>query len=92
MYGVFDGYVIIPNIDNTENSAKTYWRSLVKDRVIKLNGNEYYVESFIHTHPNDGGIGISGRDRSFNQTIPVYIIYKGNLYDVNGNYIKTVVK
>jgi len=92
MYDVYEGYVIIPNIDNTENNAKTYWGSLVKDRVISLNGNEYYVEAIIHTHPNDGGIGISIYDRSFNQTIPVYIIYKGNLYDVNGNYIKKVIK
>jgi len=92
MYDVYEGYVIIPNIDNTEHYAKTYWGCLVKDRVISLNGNEYYVEAIIHTHPNDGGIGISIYDRSFNQTIPVYIIYKGNLYDVNGNYIKKVIK
>ncbi|MEJ5263875.1 MAG: RHS repeat-associated core domain-containing protein [Bacteroidales bacterium] len=94
MYDVFDGYVILPNVENSFKDSKTYWGTLVKNRIITLSGNrEYYVEAMVHTHPNNwGNIGISNKDFIFNQIIPVYIIYQGSLYDVYGNFIKKTIK
>ena len=96
MYQVVGGYIILPNVDNLPNMSKNYWREYIKDGFLTIpygDGTNYLVIDFIHTHPiRWGGIGISGPDKTFNKTVPTYIIWQGNLYDINNNKIKRVIK
>jgi len=36
--------------------------------------------------------GISGSDKAFNKTVPTYIIWQDNLYDIKNNKIKRVIE
>jgi hypothetical protein len=93
MFKVFEGFIIMPNNQNDESHGKTYFGvSWNYNRLINLNGQTYYLDALIHVHPDPTSIKISDYDIFYNKILPVFIIFKGDLFDINGQFIKKVVK
>jgi RHS repeat-associated protein len=87
---VVDGGIIVqPWYDNKERESRNT-PNLSNSKYYEFQGEMYFIEAQIHTHPNydNGYIGVSSDDLRLNDKVPVYIIYNSSLYKAGNPTIR----